>query len=137
MRVKNKLAFDPPKLGIFWFLPTRNGYRFVSLAHDVARVKLIGGFKTIEEGHVDTWSRVVAADGSLSQFGYEYFPRGRVNWRAEDDTFLLLADPSIFSLNLHMAVADRWNLIGHAFQFLTDPHYRTNKLPSFFRGGRA
>lgn len=104
----------------------------MSLARDAARVKLIGGFKTIDEGHVDTWPEVAAADIRLSRYGYEHFPRGRVNWRGEDKSFLLLADPVVFKLDLHKVVIDRWNLSGHSIQLLTDPHYQTNKLPSFF-----
>ncbi len=138
IRVKNKTDFTHPKLGIFWFLPTRTGHRFVGLAHDVARVDLIGGFKTIEEGHADTWAKVVAADRSLSRYGYEHFPRGRVNWCEEGNTFLLLADAAIFGRNLHKVVIDRWNLGKETVRLLTDSHYRTNKLPSLIsRGGRS
>jgi hypothetical protein len=137
MRVKNNLENTSQKIGIFWFLPTRNGHRFISLAHDVSRVDLIGGFKTIDEGHVDIWPKVVAADRTLRRFSYEYFPRGRINWREEDNRFILLADLSIFKRNLHQVVTERWNLSEEAVHPLDDAHYRTNKLPSFFRGGHA
>jgi len=125
--VRDKFDYTPSKLGIFWFLPTRTGHRFIGLAHDAAQVDFIGGFKTIEEGLVDTWPK--AADGSLSRYGYEYFPSGRVNWREEDNAFLILADASIFRRNLHKVVIEHWNLGGETVHLLTDPHCRTNKLP--------
>ncbi|WP_259673934.1 MBL fold metallo-hydrolase [Rhizobium sp. NZLR10] len=109
--MRDKTSFSAPRLGIIWFVPTTGkGYRFTSLANDCERVSVIGGFKTVDEGHVDTWSKVVAADRRLSRYDYEYFPRGRVNWRQEDNAFLLLADPRIFDLKLHNVVAQRWHL---------------------------
>ncbi|MBX5157618.1 hypothetical protein HJB89_10825 [Rhizobium sp. NZLR8] len=118
-----------PRLGIFWFVKTGGKHRLVSLAHDVGKVASIGGFKTIEEGHVDVWSEAAVADRSLAQYGYEYFPRGRVNWREEDNAFLLLADVRIFALNLHTVVIDRWHL-GDNVMLLEDPHHKTNRLPT-------
>ncbi|TBF89207.1 hypothetical protein [Rhizobium leguminosarum] len=124
------------RLGIFWFVKTGGNHRLVSLAHVVDKVALIGGFKTVEEGHVDTWPKVIAADRNLARYGYEYFPRGRVNWREEDNAFLLLADAHIFDLNLHAVIIARWHL-GHNVRLLKDPHYKTNRLPTVFRKGNA
>ncbi|MCJ9691384.1 hypothetical protein MOV76_07020 [Rhizobium sp. PRIMUS64] len=134
--MKNATTSQAPRLGIFWFVESRGNLRLVSLAHDVGKVASIGGFKTIEEGHVDAWSKVAAADRSIARFDYEYFPRGRVNWREEDNAFLLLADAHIFALNLQAVIIDRWHL-GDNVMLLKDPHHKTNRLPTVFRKGNA
>ncbi len=128
----------PQKIGIFWFVPTSESHQLICLAHEASRVRTIGGFKTIDEGHVDTWAKVQKVNRALEPFGYEHFPRGRVNWREDDGAFLLLADPAIFDRNLHSVIVDRWNLQRETVHLIRDSHYRTNQLPSFFsRGGRA
>ncbi|MDM9628462.1 hypothetical protein QTL95_21430 [Rhizobium sp. S152] len=128
----------PRKIGIFWFVPAGKSYQLICLAHEASRVHTIGGFKTIEEGHVDTWAKVQKVNRALRPFGYEHFPRGRVNWREVDGAFLLLADPSIFDCELHSVIIERWNLQAENVYLIRDSHYRTNQLPTFFsRGGLA
>lgn len=128
----------PAKIGIFWFVPTSTSHQLVCLAHEARRVQTIGGFKTIDEGHVDTWAEAQKVNRSLRPFGYEHFPRGRVNWRAEDGAFLLLADRAIIERNLHSVIIERWNLKWETVHLIRDSHYRTNQLPSLLsRGGLA
>ena len=41
--------------------------------------------------YVDVWPQIIQRlDGTLADYDYDYFPRGRVNWRKEDDRWLLL-----------------------------------------------
>ncbi|WP_064832669.1 hypothetical protein [Rhizobium phaseoli] len=127
-----------PKIGIFWFVPAKIDRQLICVAREIGRVQTVVGFKTIKEGHVDTWAKAQKVCRSLRPFGYEHFPRGRVNWREHDGAFLLLADPSIFDRNLHTAIIERWSLQQETVHLFRDSHYRTNQLPSIFsRGGRA
>lgn len=92
------------------------------------QVECIGGFKTLSLGHVDVWPELQRAHSKLRGHGYEFFPRGRVNWREVDDTLILLADEAILRDRLHELVLSRWNLKGRRCEILRDPHYRVNKL---------
>lgn len=42
----------------------------------------VAGFKTLDEGHVDVWPTVQRLDHTLVDYEYDYFPRGRANWRS-------------------------------------------------------
>ena len=55
----------------------------------------VAGFKTLDEGHVDVWPTVQRLDQTVVHYEYDYFPRGRVNWRKEDDKWLLVLDPKL------------------------------------------
>jgi hypothetical protein len=72
-----------PRLGLFWFIANdRKASRFASFSRPFKAVAEIGGFKTIEEGHVNIWPALQRDDPGLEGYEYDYFPRGRVNWRA-------------------------------------------------------
>ena len=51
--------------------------------------------RPLDEGHVDVWPTVQRLDQSVVDYEYDYFPRGRVNWRKEDDQWLLVLDPKL------------------------------------------
>lgn len=122
-----------PRLGLFWFVGTSDDYRFVGLSKDAEDVPTIGGFKTLDEGHVDVWEDVVRKTPELSRYGYEFFPRGRVNWAADDDRYILLADRRILALRLHLEVVDVWHLPKDRLLVLSDPHYRCHSLTTALR----
>lgn len=96
------------------------------------QVERIGGFRTLDEGHVDVWDKLAAAHRELSPYGYDYFPRGRVNWREADNKFLLLADRYILRRNLQRTIVSRWALPESDTIAMADPHYRTQRLPTLF-----
>jgi hypothetical protein len=62
----------------------------------------------------------------LSPYGYEYYPRGRVNW-SEVDGFILLADRSILASGRLSLIVSAWNLPGTT-RIMPDPHYRHHSL---------
>lgn len=97
------------------------------------QVKTLGGFKTHPSGHVDFWRESLRKRPELRGFAYEYFPRGRVNWREADNSFLFLGDALVFEEGFHKELCDRWGLVSEAVIFLCDPHY---KSPTFTREWR-
>lgn len=116
----------PPLLGLFWFAKTPSGSTlFICKAKPFSEVQEIGGFRTLEEGHVDVWEAVRRDVPALRHHEYEDFPRGRVNWRAEDDRFLLLLDLKLDSSFFRRFVAKRWRLPPERTLVVTDSHYRS------------
>lgn len=59
----------------------------------------------------------------LRHIPYEFFPRGRVNWIAEGDVFLLLADRYVFETGEDMAIIRDWGLQHSRVERRLDPHY--------------
>jgi hypothetical protein len=117
-----------PRLGLFWFVNEGEQHsRFLSFSRSWDEVPEIGGFKTLDEGHVDIWPSYQRQYPFLRSYEYEAFPRGRVNWRAEDKTWLLLLDPKLNSEPFTSHVIEAWRLPVDRLTILTDPHYRSCK----------
>ena len=96
MELEAVLPSNEPRLGLFWFIAKdRSPSRFASLSRPFSGVSEVAGFKTLDEGHVDVWPTVQRLDQTLADYEYDYFPRGRVNWRKEDDRWLLVLDPKL------------------------------------------
>jgi hypothetical protein len=114
-----------PRIGLFWFVG-EDGDELVGLSRPAAAVPNIGGFCTIDESHYDVWRRLSQSRADLSEYGYEFFPRGRVNW-SDADGFMLLADKSILASGRYSAVITEWHLPGST-KIMTDPHYRQHSL---------
>jgi hypothetical protein len=54
--VESKSAISPneARIGLFWFIAEdRKASRFASISRPFSEVSEIGGFKTLDEGHVD------------------------------------------------------------------------------------
>ena len=126
----HRASANAARLGLFWALPTPGGdWDIVAVSHPFAEVPEIGGFRTLESGHVDLWARIKQAAGVDVVGEYEDYPRGRVNWREEDQRFLLLLDPVlsrptwVARVMAHFALPEATTLI------LTDPHYRSTRRP--------
>lgn len=95
------------------------------VAHPAPEVPSVSGFRTLELGHAEAWPRL---RGSLSP-DYGDYPRGRVNWRAEDDRYLLLLDPVLLRGDWRERIAARFRLPMGRSLTLTDPHYRSRHSP--------
>lgn len=117
---------EHPRIGLFWVAPGATGAWAV---HDLARpapeVPAIGGFRTLDAGHAEVWPRL---RGSLSP-DYGAYPRGWVNWRAEDDRYLLLLDPVLLGRGWRDRIAARFRLPEDRTLTLTDAHYRSRHRP--------
>jgi hypothetical protein len=122
-------AFSP-RIGLFWFVPSPRGAMLLGVSHPFERVDTLGGFKTAKEAHVDVWENLKRGHPSIRDYAYEHFPRGRVNWSQDDDTFLLLADKQVFERGLERGLITRWHLPADKVKTMLDPHYRTQSLPS-------
>jgi hypothetical protein len=127
-----------PRLGLFWFVSDGPSYsRFLSLSRPWSEVKEIGGFKTLDEGHVDIWPLLLNQSPSLRRYEYEAFPRGRVNWRADDDAWLLLLDPKLNSEPFTSHIIKAWRLPLDRLTIMTDSHYRSSERVGLPRSGHT
>ena len=126
MELEAVLTSNEPRVGLFWFIAKdRNTSRFASISRPFSRVAEVAGFKTLDEGHVDVWPTIQRLDGTLADYDYDYFPRGRVNWRKEDDRWLLVLDPKLNRATFIAYIVLAWKIPGNRLLVLTDAHYRS------------
>jgi hypothetical protein len=115
-----------PRIGLFWFIAEdRRPSRFASASRPFSEVSEIGGFKTLDEGHVDVWPTLQRHDQTLADYEYDYFPRGRVNWRKEDERWLLVLDPKLNHSPFITFIVHSWKIPRRRLLVLTDSHYRS------------
>lgn len=120
-----------PHLGIFWFAgPLASGRdevaspQLIASSTPASKVPLIGGFKTTDPGHVDIWPSLQRKHGFLRGYPYEFFPRGRVNYLADTDRYLVLLDPELLRPPFVQLVEERF-FLPPSRDVMTDSHYRT------------
>ena len=119
-----------PRLGVFWALPIAGeGWDVVTVSRPFGEVPQIGGFRTLEAGHVDLWPRIRRQTSPEVIGEYEDYPRGRVNWREEDQRFLLLLDPTLRRPSWVARVMALFALPVGSTLIMTDPHYRAKRKP--------
>jgi hypothetical protein len=115
-----------PLLGFFWVVQmTAEDWGIVSVLHKFEEVPELAGFRTVNEGHVDAWPRL----GGHLDPDYGAFPRGRVNWRMEDDRLLLLLDPVLLRRGWTPRLLEHFALDPAHTTVMTDPHYRSRRHP--------
>jgi hypothetical protein len=115
-----------PLIGLFWALPSSEGaWDVVAFALPFGEVPDIGGFRTLDDGHVDLWPTAAPEPNA----GYEDFPRGRVNWREADRRFLLLLDPLLRRRIWINRIVCRFRLPAAETLVMTDSHYRSTRTP--------
>jgi len=123
---ESAVSSDEPRLGLFWFIAKDcNPSRFAALSRSFSQVSEVAGFKTLDEGHVDVWPTVQRLDPTLVDYDYDYFPRGRVNWRKEDDRWLLVLDPKLNRAPFSTHIVIAWKIPRNRLLVLTDAHYRS------------
>jgi hypothetical protein len=74
---------------------------------------------------VDVWPTLQHLDQSLGHYDYDYFPRGRVNWRKEDDRWLLILDAKLNRASFIAYIVLAWKIPRNRLIVLTDAHYRS------------
>lgn len=117
-----------PLLGFFWFVQFEDAPELIADALPFSMVPEIGGFRTLETGHYEFWSKRQRQDHRLKGIEYEEFPRGRVNYLAGDDCFLLLLDKKLRTAEFVGRIVREWNLPPAKVKVLLDPHYRSKRL---------
>lgn len=123
-----EMCHSASRLGILWFVPATDGFsRFVELSERAEGIPLIGGFRTLDTGHVDRWHRVVRSDPSLRGVPYEAYPRGRANYRSSDNAWLLLLDRKLLRPEFIDIVVSAWALPRHRLQVMSDSHYKSSR----------
>lgn len=115
-------------IGLFFTPFLNDRFEILARSSPFDDVPTQAGFKTHPDGHVDLWREFGKKRSELRAFPYEYFPRGRVNWREEDGAFLFIADKIVFEKGLHTEIGMLWGLSSHNVQYMLDPHYTS---PSF------
>ena len=126
MEIEPGFTSNEPRLGLFWFIAQdREPSRFASISRPFSRVAEVAGFKTLDEGHVDVWPTVQRLDRTVLDYDYDYFPRGRVNWRKQDDTWLLVLDPQLNRAPFITQIVRAWKIPRNRLLVLTDAHYRS------------
>ncbi len=126
------MSEDPPRIGLFWVAPDPAGlWMIYDVALPASQVQEVGGFRTHDVGHAQAWARL---RGSLSR-DYSDYPRGRVNWRAEDERFLLLLDPVLIQGGWCDCIARRFCLPKGQLLVMTDSHYRSRHRPPVVKRG--
>ena len=121
-----RICAASPRLGFFWVIPMAgDDWGIVSVLHMFKDIVAVGGFRTVEEGHVDAWPRL----GGHLDPDYGAFPRGRVNWREEDDRLLLLLDPVLVRRGWTQRLLAQFSLDPARTTVMTDPHYRSLHHP--------
>lgn len=119
-----------PELGLFWALPGPSGaWDIVAVSLPFHRVAEIGGFRTLEAGHVDLWRHIRRSAGPQVTGNYEDYPRGRVNWRREDQRFLLLLDMVLQNAAWIARIMGRFRLSAETTTIMSDLHYRSTCVP--------
>jgi hypothetical protein len=95
------------------------------LTRPFSGVAEVAGFKTLDEGHVDVWPTLQRHDHTLVDYEYDYFPRGRVNWRKGDDRWLLVLDAKLNRAPFIACIVLAWKIPRNRLLVLTDAHYRS------------
>jgi hypothetical protein len=120
------LYSNEPRLGLFWFIAQdRKPSRFTSCSRPLSQVSEVAGFKTLDEGHVDIWPTIQRLDPTLLNYDYDYFPRGRMNWRKEDDRWLLVLDRKLSRAPFVTHIVNAWKIPPDRLLILHDAHYRS------------
>jgi hypothetical protein len=126
MKIEPGPPSTEPRVGLFWFIArTRRHSHFVSISRPFSKVPEVAGFKTLDEGHVDVWLTVQRLDPTLGDYEYDYFPRGRVNWRKDDGAWLLVLDPKLNRSPFITHIVLEWKIPESRLIVLTDAHYRS------------
>lgn len=121
------MTTELPKLGIFWGIAFGGQTAIAALWQPWTEVPDIGGFRTLDIGHVDYWQTLQQRDARLRGIEYEEFPRGRINYRAGDERFLLLADRKLLKRSFIDAICRLASLPKQQTLVMSDPHYRSTR----------
>jgi hypothetical protein len=128
------VKYKHAKLGLFWFVG-HSYEEFIEYSLPWKNISSVGGFRTVDTGHAEVWEGLRCKRADLRSFGYEYFPRGRVNYDEGNAIFLLLVDKKINNTSCISLIIDRWNLPLGSTMVMGDPHYRCNILTTIYMEG--
>lgn len=96
----------------------------VDFSMPASEIAVEGGFKDSPCGHSDTWPEVQERFPELRGTEYDAIPRGRVTYRVEDDTFMvLLPSATCRDSGLVGRVMSRFGLSSSKTRVLSDEHY--------------
>ena len=119
-----------PLLGVFWAVPqnlkTYKNFKLITYGKPATDIPDIGGFKTLDDGHDLIWQQEITSKRvELKPFGYEFFPRGRINFIAGSGHYLILIDRFFASAKWLKQIKQEFNLQQPTCKVMLDAHYQT------------
>jgi len=124
-RIIRKKARREPAVGFFWVMPLQadSAPQLVSFSTPASEVYPIGGYRTDDRGHYQSWEILAQAE-PYSAYEYDHWPRGRINFIEEAGQFLVLADRKINKDKYKRKIIREFNLPKPRVRWdFTDLHY--------------
>lgn len=113
------------KVGIFFVVNKKILYEFI----DIKNAEVYGEFKVYNGSHYEVWSEKYE---TIYKKSFDYFPRGRVVYNFEIDTYILYADKCI-NENVLEDIMDSFGLKNKKVRIdKTDMHYVCSKCNKDF-----
>lgn len=87
---------DGRRVGIFWFCAEgRKPARLVGISRSWSGTPVIRGTKKLDLDHENGWTYVQRLNPALAPFGFDHFPRGRLEWQEHSDQWRLYVDQKL------------------------------------------
>ena len=122
-------------VGIFWGVPDAEELVLVTDRSPFAAAEPYGDFLTHPRGHYEVWEewRLLGAagliklglPGSIASGEYEEFPRGRIVFDTQTETFIIYADRKLQTAAIIQQIVDTFGLAGQRTAVRSDAHYRS------------
>ena len=109
-----------PCIGIFFIVDNKIYQKSVE-AVTVKADRL--GFKDVQYSHYEYWDTVRFSVPEYKDRDFDYYPRGRVIYKASDDAFFVWLDKCIDDYEYHDLICVSFNLGGKNVVFGNDEHY--------------
>lgn len=123
------------KVGIFWGVPRGAGFTLVTDATPLAAAEPYGDLLTHSRGHYEVWEAWRRlGGGGLARRGlpgvialseYEAFPRGRIVYDTEAETFTIYADRKLQTAAFLGELVRAFGLGDRRRVVRSDAHYRS------------
>lgn len=123
-RVAMKTSLNEPRVGFFWMLPSENIVpNIVGFGIPASEAYPQSGFRTDERSHYDTWE-ILSKCPPYSEYDYEYWPRGRVNFIEDTGLFLILGDKKLNNKSYKNSILKEFNIPEESVTYdFSDIHY--------------
>lgn len=85
-----------PRLGLFWFLAKdRNPSRFAALSCLLSNLDQTEAVRRFGTTHEQAWPDIRRLDQSVEKYGFDFFPRGHIEFSTAQDRWCLVLDPKL------------------------------------------
>ena len=123
-----------PSVGIFWLVAMPDGQaRLLATGCSLDGAEAYGDFLTFADGHYEVWecwrrtrSRDAELSGLVRNFEYEYWPRGRIVFDRENNSFTLYADRKLMRDDVLAAIRRKFCISEQPTSTKSDFHYQSS-----------